>query len=167
VCADREIFRSAVPYAERGVVLRRRVGRALAAHEVLLFADVRQDAEDDVRANLRPGESSLTVPVPQARVAPSLRVGDEVAFLLAEGKPPADRRLLGPFRLVGFGARADPFQATALGKEEVRKVVVAVTPGPEGKLDPGARLLDEALRARPLERSERLLAVEHYRAGKK
>src|SRR5262249_10135494 len=69
VGADVAIFRSAVPWSERGLLLRRRVNRTLGAREVVFFRDVRGGGEE-VRENLRSGEISLTVPVRLQRMAP-------------------------------------------------------------------------------------------------
>src|SRR5579859_2593944 len=40
VRADKELLKSAVPYAERGLLLGRRVTRPLSAGEALMYADV-------------------------------------------------------------------------------------------------------------------------------
>src|SRR5262249_2339584 len=117
VRADRALFRTAVPYSERGLLLNRRLNRALKAGEGVCFADVRNEGGEDVRANLRPGEASLTVAVRQGGMAPGIRAGDQVGFLLGPGEA-APRptgttgvesgRLVGPFRVLGVGALSDP-----------------------------------------------------------
>lgn len=165
VRADAKLFASAVPYSERGILIGARVGRALKAHEVVLFADVRQDFADDIRANLRAGEMGFTVPVRQNRITPSLKAGDEVGFLIVGDD--ATPRVVGPFRLVGFGERSDPFQGAAMGRLEARKVVVALPVAKEGDLDARVKALNDAIRqSGSTEKTERVLGVEHYRAGK-
>jgi hypothetical protein len=170
VRADVALFRSAVPWSERGLLLRRRVNRTIGAREVVFFRDVRGGGEE-VRENLRPGEISLTVPVRLQRMAPGIQPGDEVAFLVLaapragapSGEDAQAARRVGPFRVLGMAELGDATRPLAYGEEPLRKLVVAVPdPGPTGKLDAGARLLEEALRGR---RAERVLAAEFYRQG--
>jgi hypothetical protein len=174
VRADKEIFKSAVPYADRGLLLGRRVLRPLSAGEVILYADVHNLEEENIRLYLQPGESTLTMPVKPSRIAPGLRRGDEVGILVAKTasgvKPPmtggpstAGRRILGPFRLLSLGAPVDPYRAMGLG--EMRMVMLAVTRTPDGRLDPKVTALDEAIASglAPGGGPESgILAVEYY-----
>jgi hypothetical protein len=163
--ADAKIFRSAVPWSDRGMLVRRRVNRPLRAGEVVLFADVRHEGGEDVRRNLRPGEASLTAVVPQKRMPPGIRPPDEVTFILAPstegGEVTGPGRLVGPFRVVGLGDLTDPSLTGRMPRDEgMRKVIVAIpatTP-----LPPSARALEEALRGRS---TERIVALELYRPG--
>ncbi|MCU0703139.1 MAG: SAF domain-containing protein [Fimbriiglobus sp.] len=136
VRADPGVFRSAVKYEDRGVLIGRSVNRPLAAGEVLLVADVRSTGTFDVRANLRAGERTLTLTVKQNRVVPGLRVGDEVEVLVhgvaeVEPRPARDAgptyRPVGPFRVVGLDDRS----ASAGGgfRDDERQVVVAYAAG--------------------------------------
>ncbi len=174
VRAEKDVFKSAVPYAERGLLLGRRVLRPLAAGEVVLYADVQNLEEENIRLFLKPGESTLTMPVKPARIAPGLRRGDEVGILVAKaasgakpatlGAPaPMSRRILGPFRLLSLGAPVDPYRAIGLG--ESRMVMVAVTRTPDGQLDPKVAALDEAIAAGVAPGSgpeSGILAIEYY-----
>ena len=83
VRADKEIFKSAVPYSERGLLLGRRVTRPISAGEVLLYADVHNLDEENIRLYLKPGETTLTIPVKSSRIAPGLRRGDSVGVLVS------------------------------------------------------------------------------------
>lgn len=133
VRADRDIFRSAVRYEDRGVLVGRPANRPLVAKEVILLADIRLSGTFDVRANLRPGERSLTLAVKPARLVPGLRVGDEVEIVLSGGDPEQAGgdlpkgvlrgRTVGPFRIVGLGERTE---ATAGAfRSDDRQVVIA------------------------------------------
>ncbi|HEY7314771.1 MAG TPA: SAF domain-containing protein [Gemmataceae bacterium] len=179
VRADPEIFKSAVRYSDRGLLLGRRVTRPLSAGEALLYADVQNlDEETNIRLYLRPGESTLTLPVDPSRIAPGLRRGDQVGVRMAvrpegakalamPGAAPADRRILGPFRLLSLGTPIDPYRGATLG--DVRMVMVAVTRMPDGQLDPSIAALDEAIVAATTpgggQRSG-ALAIEYYQPAK-
>lgn len=141
VRADKDVFRSAVRYEDRGVLVGRPVARPLVAQEVVLLADIRLSGTFDVRANLRPGERSLTLTVKTTRIVPGLRVGDEVDVVLSgDPDPPAEsgdppRRptpaarggrtlgTVGPFRVVGLGER--PEGTSGAYRVEDRQVVIA------------------------------------------
>lgn len=151
------IFKSAVPASERGAVLDRRVNRALAAGEVLLFHDVRTNAPHDLRTMLREGEDiSGTIPVPAARVAPGLQSGDFVSFVVATIKGDddfGDGNVVGPFRLLWVGERSG----------DSRQVVVAIPKGTSGgTLSTVGRDLIAAAGG-GAERRSRVLAVEYAR----
>jgi hypothetical protein len=166
--ADRTVVRSAVRWEERGILVGRRVNRAVNKDELIFFADARQ-AGGEAALNLRAGEASITVAVPPARVVPGVRVGDDVMVLLVregvglpapptEPRPGAESRLIGPFRVVGFGERSDPFQGGIPSREEMRQVVVAVRIDAAGVIqEPAGKELEEALRKA---RGERVSAIE-------
>lgn len=137
VRADREVFRTAVRYEDRGVLVGRPANRPLIAKEVILLADIRLSGTFDVRANLRSGERSLTLAVKPSRIVPGLRLGDDVEIVLSGGGDPepgdaptpkgaARGRTVGPFRVVGLGERTE---ATAGAfRSDDRQVVIAYTP---------------------------------------
>jgi len=168
VRADKAIFRSAVRWEDRGLLVARRVGRSLVEGELVLFADVRQSA-NDASINLNPGETSRTVAVAQNRIVPGLRVSDNVVFLVlgdgaeAEAEPVPDKkgrrpvshdREIGPFRVVGLSDRSE-----LSGREELRQVVVAVKKDGSGlPAEKAARdALDDAISGA---RGQRILAIE-------
>lgn len=163
VRADKTLLRSAIRWEDRGLLVGRRVNRALVEGELLLFTDVRQ-AVGDVSANLKPDEASRTAAVPQFRVVPGLRVGDAVVFLVAgdvnESDPqpdPKGRRAsgeVGPFRVVGMSERTE-----STNPADQRLVVVAVKKDGAGTAtDRAAReTLDAALAGA---RGLRIQAVE-------
>ena len=176
VRADQQIFKSAVPYAERGTLLGRRVARPLGAGEAVLYADVNKLDEENFSLYLRPGESTMTVPV--KRIAQGLERGASVGIrvpmrpvagmkLPMGGGAPLARRILGPFRLLSRGTTADPSRSAFLGG--VHMAVVAVTRMSDGRLSPDAAALDEAITASMspgsgFEGCE--LAIEYYQPGK-
>ncbi|HZV06365.1 MAG TPA: SAF domain-containing protein [Gemmataceae bacterium] len=174
VRADKEIFKSAIPYSERGLLLGRRVTRPVSAGEVLLYADVHNLDEENIRLYLKPGETTLTIPVKSSRVAPSLRRGDSVGVLVSVRpmpeptktvtRPPAPiTRMLGPFRLLSVGAPVDPYRGAGLG--DTRLLLVAIKPGPGGQIDPGVATLQEAIAAGASGGNSGdggVLAVEYY-----
>ena len=178
VRADKELFKSAVPYAERGLLLGRRVVRPLSTGEVLLYADVHKLDEEDIRTYLKPGESTMTLPVKPTRIAPGLRRGDAVGVLVAT-RPAgggatsmvptsghSGRRMLGPFRLLSLGAAVDPYRSASLG--EPRMVVIALTRQADGRLDPSITALDEAIASGTTPGNNidsGILAVEYYQSA--
>jgi hypothetical protein len=167
VRADRELVKSAVPYEERGLVVGRRVNRPMQAGEIVFFSDVRIYGGEEIRDNLRPGEVSLTMIAKHSRIAPGLRIGDEVSIVVAERPGTASAgaivsRVVGPFRLVGFGEHADPYLGGPGRLEPVRKVVVAAPVGRGGLLDSHANALERAAQSG----DDGILAVEFYRLGK-
>ena len=173
VRADKDVFKSAVRYEDRGVLVGRPANRPLAAREVVLLADIRLSGTFDVRANLRPGERSLTLAVKPARIVPGLRVGDEVEVVLSGGgdhDPPGDPqpgdpplpkgvgrgRTVGPFRVVGLGERQE---ATAGAfRSDDRQVVIAYAAAQTGTRDFAA--LERAYRR---EGGESVVGVEYAR----
>jgi len=171
VRADKEIFKSAVPYSERGLLLGRRVTRPMSAGEVLLYADVHNLDEENIRLYLKPGETTLTIPVKSSRVAPSLRRGDSVGVLVSVRpapdpakpslKPPAPvTRMLGPFRLISLGAPVDPYRGAIVG--DTRLLLVAIKPGSNGQLDPSVATLQEAIAAGASGNDSGVLGVEYF-----
>ena len=162
VRADKDIFRSAVRYEDRGAVVGRPANRPLAAKEVVLLADVRLSGTFDVRANMRPGERSLTLSVKSSRIVPGLRVGDDAEVVTSggggggEGDDPPDRgrtgRTIGPFRVVGLGERAE---ATAGSfRSDERQVVIAYTTSKD------LAALERAYRG---DAGERVVGIEYAR----
>jgi hypothetical protein len=154
VRADKEIFKSAVPYSERGLLLGRRVTRPMSAGEVVLYADVHNLDEENIRLFLKPGETTLTIPVKSSRVAPSLRRGDSVGVLVSVRpapdptktgiRPPtSETRMLGPFRLLSLGAPVDPYRGAVIG--DTRLLLIAIKPGPKGQVEPAVATLQEAI----------------------
>lgn len=150
VRADKTLLRSAIRWEDRGLLVGRRVNRALVEGELLLFTDVRQSV-GDVSANLKPDEASRTAAVPQFRVVPGLRVGDSVVFLVAgdvaENDPAPDSKgrrssggELGPFRVVGLSERTE-----STNPADQRLVVVAVKK--DGTGTPAERAARETLDA--------------------
>lgn len=179
VRADKEIFKSAVEYSKRGLLLGRRVHRPLAAGEVLLYADVQNLEEENIRLYLQPGETTLTIPVKPTRIAPGLRRGDSVAVLVAvrptmelmktktSMKTPAvATRMLGPFRLLSLGTPVEPGRAAFFG--ELRQVTVATKPGPNGQLDPSVATLQEAIAGMSSGNANEsgVLSVEYYQVAR-
>jgi hypothetical protein len=169
VRADRTMFKSAMPYSERGLLLGRRLRRPLEAGEILLYADLEKLDETNVRPYLKPGETTLTVPVPSSRIAPGLRRGDSIGVLVTrsaavsstKNAPGTTSRILGPFRLLHVGAAAG--RPRMHGQEETRQVIVAVTPGKDGRLDPAVAAVQEAINAAmSSNNSGNILAVELY-----
>jgi hypothetical protein len=177
VRADQQVFKSAVPYSERGTLLGRRVARTLGAGEVVLYADMHKLDEESISLYLMPGESTLTVPVKPSRIAQGLERGATVGIRvpvrpaggikLPMGGAPLARRVLGPFRLLSRGTPADPTRSAALG--DMQMAVVAVTRTSDGRLSPDAAAVDEAITASMspgsgFEGCE--LAIEYYQPGK-
>lgn len=165
VRADEALEVATVSADRLGDVVGRRLNRPLRAGEVLFYRDV-GDLADEVRANLLPGESTLTVLVPKERIALKLRGGDHVGFRLRGDQPakgnapkpaaaPAPVRLVGPFRLVAIGKPHESKRS-----DGPKAVVVAVNLADTKQADQ-ARAVEEALRADP--REERILTVEQYR----
>jgi Flp pilus assembly protein CpaB len=162
--ADPAVFKSAVPYADRGVLLGRQLTRDLAEGEAVLFADVRSEL-DDVRPRLRAGESSLTLTVRAGRLAAGVRPGDEVMFLVGSPRGTSESsgkgaRLLGPFRVLALADRAER-GSSGTGPDEPRKLIVAVPFGADGRLDEKGQQLEEAARGN----APAIQAVEFFRPG--
>jgi hypothetical protein len=162
--ADQAVFKSAVPYADRGVLLGRQLTRELAEGEAVLFADVRSQL-DDIRPLLRPGESSLTLTLKAGRMATGIRPGDEVMFLIGTQRGVSDStgkgaRLLGPFRVLALADRAER-GVSGTGPDEPRKLIVAVTFAADGRLEDKGQQLEEAARGN----APTIQAVEFFRPG--
>lgn len=176
VRADKGIVKSVVPYSDRGLLLGRRVMRPIGAGEVLLYTDVHNLDEENISLYLKPGETTLTIPVKSSRVAPGLRRGDSIGILVTmrpEPNPsksvlrtPADAtRMLGPFRLLRLGTVVDPYRSAGLG--EASLLQVAIKPGANGQLDPMVGTLQKVLAASASGGSNSgVLAVEYYKSAK-
>ena len=162
--ADAAVFRTAVPYADRGILLGRQLTRELTEGEAVLYADVRSHL-DDVRPLLRPGESSLTLTLKAGRIATGIRPGDEVMFLIGVQRGTSDStgkgaRLVGPFRVLALADRAER-GTSSTGPDEPRKLIVAVPFAADGRLDATGQQLEEAARGN----APTLQAVEFFRPG--
>jgi hypothetical protein len=178
VRADQQIFKSAVPHAERGLLLGRRVTRSLNAGEVVLYTDMHKLDEENISLYLKPGESTLTVPVKSSRIAKGLERGASVGILVAmrpaggmklpvSGSAPLARQMLGPFRLLSRGTPTDPSRSASLG--DVQMAIVAVMRMSDGRLNPEVAALDEAIAATmsPGGGYEGgVLAIEYYQPAK-
>lgn len=174
VRADKDIFKSVVPYSKRGLMLHRRVTRPISAGEVLLYTDVQNLEEENIRLYLNPGEVTLTIPV--KRVAPGLRKGDLVGVwvkaqpamesMKTRIRAPAVSHLLGPFRLISVGTPHDSSRSSMLGGE--REVVVAIKTSPKGQTDPNVAALQEAIALSLSSNREEggVQSVEYYEAAK-
>jgi hypothetical protein len=175
VRGDRAIFKSAVPYSDRGLLLGRRVTRVLTSGEVVMWTDVQNADEENLRIYLNPGESTETFPVKPSRIARGLRRGDPVGILVSAKSWPNDsksskgatlpvvsRRMVGPFRLLSLGTPLDPSRSALT---ESNLVSVAVPRPTSGRLDPNVEALDEAISAMASGSSAEVgvLAVEHYK----
>ena len=163
--ADPAVFKSAVPYADRGVLLGRQLTRDLAEGEAVLFADVRAEL-DDIRPRLRAGESSLTLTMRAGRLAAGIRPGDEVMFLVGSPRGSSESaskgaRLLGPFRVLALADRAERSSVSSGSPDEPRKLIVAVQFGADGRLDDKGQQLEEAARGN----APAIQAVEFFRPG--
>jgi hypothetical protein len=173
VRADATIFKSAPPYSERGLLLGRRLKRALEAGEILLYADLENLDETNVRPYLKPGETTLTIPASSSRIAPGLRRGDSIGVIVtrmdeashAKNSPATPTaRILGPFRLLRLGPVSNTNRMP--GEEGMRQVIVAVASGKDGKLDPAAAAVQEAIIVSQSSNNRAAsLSVEHYLAG--
>jgi hypothetical protein len=178
VRADQRVFKATVPYAERGTLLGRRVTRSLGAGEVVLYADMHKLDEEDINLYLKPGESTVTVPVKSSRIAKGLERGACVGILVARrpaggtklpvaGSAPLAHQMLGPFRLLSRGTLTDLSRSAALG--EVQMAMVAVVRMPDSRLNPDVAALDEAVAAsmNPGSGYEGgVLAIEYYQPVK-
>lgn len=158
------LLQSAVTWEKAGVVLGRRVTRAMKKGEVLFYRDAQEDAGDDVRANLRPGELARTITVATERLAANLRPGDPVGLLVAEGNRDGEGRagvrLVGPYRLLSTGEKL----ATTTN-DRIRHVVVAVPLGAtSGRLSEVGGALEKALATRSGRNDDRVVGIELYRA---
>jgi Flp pilus assembly protein CpaB len=152
VRADKEVFKSAAPFSERGLLLGRRVTRSINAGEILLYADLHNLDEENIRLYLKPGETTLTIPVKASRVAPGLRRGDSVGVLVGAraamtamktmmpASSTASSRILGPFRLLSLGTAVSD-------RRETRLLVVAIKPGADGRVDASVTALQDAIAA--------------------
>jgi predicted homoserine dehydrogenase-like protein len=178
VRADREIFKSAVPYSDHGLLLGRRVTRDMTKGEVVMWADLHNVDEENIRLYLKPRESTFTFPVKPTRIARGLKRGDSVGVFVAVKSTPntlkatnnglalptTNRRRLGPFRLLSLGTPVDPSRML-LGESSV--VTVAVMPRADGQLDADTAALDEAISSMtPGNNSDGVVAVEYYEPAK-
>jgi|GEM_PF-2000125 len=167
VRADRKVFRSAVPWGERGILLRRRSTRSIGAGEVILYSDVRPEL-DLVTQNFQAGdERSETFSVRHSRLPPGLKAGDNILIFIAGGEvgtlaqpAPAFNNTfttVGPVRVVGMTERSEPFGGIGMSTDnEVRRIAVAIP------RDNPQRIAAPMLSLRTgNDRGEKLLGVEY------
>lgn len=159
---DRKLLSSVYPWSQRGQLEHYRLTRDMEADELILIYDTRRDSADEIRMNLKPGEDAYTVLVRSHHITPSLKPGDEVSFMAlteAKGVPEA----LGPFRLLGMGARSDPQSLLAQGRQEQRQVVVAIPAKRSTEIEEAFKKLTDAVQASSIndERNDRILGVGH------
>jgi hypothetical protein len=130
----KDLFKSAVPWAERGVLLHRKVTREISTGEAIFYTDVRTEGTDNVQAQLRPGEQSYTFVLRESRIAPGVKVGDAVVVVttddLSTVSDPAasqgNRRVVGPYRVVGLVTNStDPIRIQGI-QDEFKKVSLAI-----------------------------------------
>lgn len=161
-----DLLRSLVPQADIGKVVDRQVTRMLTSGELLLFTDIRSEA-DDYSLRLRKGETSITVPARASQIAPGLRPGDEVMFLigpaegvLALGNTKVESLIQsGPFRLVGIEVERSA-DAHGPNQGQQRKVIVASPPLASQKAE---SRLDALLSARESNGRMVMRSVEYHR----
>lgn len=161
VRTDKEVFRTAVRYEDRGAIVGRKIRRPLTKSEALLLVDVRLSGSFDVQSNLKGKERTLTLSVKPGRVVPGLSVDDWVEVVIAAGADDGDEpppkstarpgRVVGPFRVVGLADRAEGATGSFRGDE--RQVVIAYTPG-----DKNFSLLEKAYRG---DSGDRIVGVEY------
>jgi hypothetical protein len=143
------VGKSAVPFAERGVLLVGQVARrTIPKGEMVLFDDIRAEAPELQEASLGAGEAAVQVPLDNIKVAPGLvTLNAQVGFVVVNRPPPSGSeafaafkpqppRILGPFRVVSVGGRSNCLaKDTQDPNNPPTTIGVAVKPGPDGKLD--------------------------------
>jgi len=142
------VAKSAVPYAERGVVvIGQAARRKITKGEMLLFDDFRLQSPDLQETALGPGEAAVQVPLENIKCPPNLlQLNAQVGFvvvnrapmeglegMLKSNKPP---RILGPFRVVSVGGKTSSLdrESNSHGGQAMT-IGVAVKPGTDGKLE--------------------------------
>src|SRR5262245_8891219 len=142
------VGKSAVPYAERGVVIIGQAARRkITKGEMLLFDDFRLQTPDLQESSLGAGEAAVQVPLENIKCpANLLQLNAQIGFVVVnrpgleglEGvlKPKQPPRILGPFRVVSVGDKTSTL-ARESGKDggQPMTIGVAVKPGPDGKLE--------------------------------
>jgi Flp pilus assembly protein CpaB len=142
------VGKSAVPYAERGVLAVGQVARRkIPKGELVLFDDVRVEATELQDAALSPGEAAVQVPLDNIKCPSGLvQLNAQVGFLVVDRAPanlelaakfkPQPPKILGPYRVVSVGGKANTLSNSAPenGNPPVA-IGVAVKPGPDGKLE--------------------------------
>jgi len=143
------VSKSAVPFAERGVLLVGQVAkRTIPKGEMLLFDDVRAEAPELQEASLSAGEAGVQVPLDNIKCPPGLlQLNAQVGFVVVDRPPPSGSealatyktkapKILGPFRVVSVGGKANALCRDTQDQNNPPSTVgVAVKPGPDGKLE--------------------------------
>ena len=142
------VGKSAVPYAERGVVvIGQTARRKITKGEMLLFDDFRVQSPDMQETSLGPGEAAVQVPLDNIKCpANLLQLNTQVGFVVVsrpamEGlesvlKAKQPPKILGPFRVVSVGGKTNSLaRESVVQNGQPMTIGVAVKPGPEGKLE--------------------------------
>lgn len=140
--------KSAVPFAERGVVVIGQIARRkIAKGELLLFDDFRLETPELQESALAEGEVAVQVPLENIK-CPSglLQINAQIGFVVVNREPPAGLeglikpsnqppRILGPFRVVSVGGKTNASGRDPIGNIAPQTVGVAIKPGANGKLE--------------------------------
>jgi hypothetical protein len=144
------VGKSAVPYAERGVLLVGQTAkRSVPKGEMLLFEDVSTDSPELSASDLLPGEVAVQVPLGDIKCpAGLLQLNAQIGFVVVN-RPPAPGleslspfkgnqppRLLGPFRIVNIGGRTNALAKEARDTSNPAMTIgVAAKPAADGKFE--------------------------------
>jgi hypothetical protein len=138
------VAKSAVPYAERGVVvIGQAARRKITKGEMLLFDDFRLQSTELQDSALAPGEVEVhlsleNIKCPSNLLQPNAQIGfvvvnrapvEGLEGMLKSNKPP---RILGPFRVVSVGGKTSSLDRESSHGGQPLTIGVAVKPGPTG-----------------------------------
>jgi len=143
------VGKSAVPYAERGVVvIGQAARRKITKGELLLFDDFRVQTPEMQESSLAPGEAAVQVPLDNIKCpANLLQLNAQVGFVVVNRAPlegleglmktkQQPPKILGPFRVVSVGGKTSTFaRDTTTQSGQPLTIGVAVKPGVDGKLE--------------------------------
>jgi len=143
------VGKSAVPYAERGVLLVGQIAkRAVPKGEMFLFDDISTDSPELLEAALQPGEVAVQVPLGDIKCpAGLLQLNAQIGFVVVNRPPAAGLeslspfkgqapRLLGPFRIVNIGGRTNALAKEARDQSNPAMTIgVAAKPTADGKFE--------------------------------
>lgn len=172
------VGKSAIPFAERGVLLIGQVARkSVPKGEMLLFDDFRVEAVELVEASLGKGEAAVQVPLDNIKVAPGLiQLNAQIGFLMVhrtalgsdEPKKASQPRIIGPFRVVSVGGKANVLSRETKDQSSnpPTTVGIAVKPGPDGKLEGAAAELLQLIGAQPGQAGDAISAIVLCGSGK-